>query len=170
MINWVSSVFLPNPQEVLFHPPHDTEIIFTSAAAKIQHPQCSAWVHVCHTSGCLGWCRRVQMQPCNVNLAGMAGHHPRKMANPSVRSEGGGQPSSHARTPCLPKQTACPDPPWDSQHIHGSVSTPRRSLSYLKTQIKPVWREGLRAERFPSPPHTASFPRSENKRHGPTSS
>lgn len=40
IINWDSSVFFPNPPEVLFHPPHDIEIIFTSAAAKIQHPQC----------------------------------------------------------------------------------------------------------------------------------
>lgn len=33
MTNRVSSVFLPNPPEILFHPHHGIEIIFTSAAA-----------------------------------------------------------------------------------------------------------------------------------------
>ena len=33
----VSPVSLPNPLEILFHPHHDKEKIFISAAANIQH-------------------------------------------------------------------------------------------------------------------------------------
>lgn len=37
-----------------------------------------AWcMCVCHTYGCLGWRRWVQTWPCNMSLAGTAGHHPR---------------------------------------------------------------------------------------------
>lgn len=38
----------------------------------------AAWcMCVRHTCGCLGWWRWVQTQPCNMRLAGTAGHRPR---------------------------------------------------------------------------------------------